>query len=150
MQRRHENTAGNSYQTALSINTFKITNDISKATAESLRNSAVWRWHRKNPLNINDTAFRELGTLFEGKWATLGDTGQNKYLYDRRNTQEMRFDYGNKTLAVANIVPKAGSSTEATTNIGEYTVWITNIPGSTEIGFNTLNEAKNHAMAAIL
>lgn len=81
----------------------------------------------KNPLNINDTAFRKLGTLFEGKWATLGDTGQNKYLYDRRNTQEMRFDYSNKTLTVANIVPKAGSSTEATANIGEYTVRITNI-----------------------
>ncbi|WP_092318407.1 hypothetical protein [Brevinema andersonii] len=30
MQRHHENTTGNSYQNTLPINTFRITNDVSK------------------------------------------------------------------------------------------------------------------------
>ncbi|SFB74602.1 hypothetical protein SAMN02745150_00562 [Brevinema andersonii] len=63
---------------------------------------------------------------------TLGNTGQNKYLYDRRNTQEMKFNYNNKTLTVTNIVAQASNLRAADTNIGEYTVWITNIQGSTD------------------
>lgn len=53
-------------------------------------------------------------------------------MYDRRNTEEMVFDYKNKLFEITNITPVSGSTTSANTNIGKICIWVTNITGVTD------------------
>lgn len=132
VQRHHNNISSINYNSDLTTNAFRFAYGANLNTAKTALNTMVYGYHRKAPLVFDDSAFETLATLYDGKWASLGTGGQNIYLYDRRNTEEMAFDYKNKLFEITNITPVSGSTTRANTNIGKYAVWVTNITGVTD------------------